>query len=85
MDTAIYQKGQQIVDEDRVSILDETAKAIYLEVEGSTDTYGIRLQRDHTFSCTCPFATLKGLPKGALCSHVLACLIYVSGLDPEER
>ncbi len=81
MDTAIYRKAREIVDDDRVAIQDETAKAIYLEVEGSTDTYGIRLQRDHTFSCTCPFATLKGLPKGALCSHVLAALIYVTTLD----
>lgn len=81
MDTSIYQKAREIVDEGRVTIQDETTKAIYLEVEGTTDTYGVRLHRDHTFSCTCPFATLQGLPKGALCSHAVACLIHVSQLD----
>lgn len=84
MDRAIYRKGHKIVGEDRVRLVDETDKALYLEVEGTHDTYGVRLERDHTFSCTCPFATMRGLPKGALCSHVVACLLYVSQLDDED-
>jgi uncharacterized Zn finger protein len=78
LETAVYEKAREIVDEGRVELLEETQQRIYLKVEGSTDTYSIRLESDHTFSCTCPYATLKGLPKGAVCSHSLAALVYLT-------
>jgi hypothetical protein len=41
------------------------------------------MESDHTFSCTCPYATLKGLPRGALCSHALAAMVYLVEHDPD--
>lgn len=78
VERSVYEKAREIVDDGRVTLTDETKKAIYLEVKGTSDTYGVRLQRDHTFACTCPFATLKGLPKGALCSHAVAAILFVA-------
>lgn len=85
----MYAKAREIVDEGRVEVTDESDKRLYLEVEGSTDTYGVRVESDHTFACTCPYATLKGLPRGALCSHALAAIVYLvevegRNLDEEE-
>lgn len=77
----MYEKARSLVDEGRVHLQEETKKRVYLEVEGSHDTYGVRLESDHTFACTCPYATMRGLPKGALCSHVLAALAYLAGKD----
>lgn len=77
----MYEKARQLVAEDRVTLEEETAKRVYLEVEGSHDTYGVRLESDHSFSCTCPYATMRGLPKGALCSHVLAALVHLTDGD----
>lgn len=74
----MYEKARTLVDEGRVTLQEETDKRVYLEIEGSHDTYGVRLESDHSFSCTCPYATLRGLPKGALCSHVLAALAYLT-------
>lgn len=82
MDRAIYEKARQIVEEKRVRLTDETDKRMYLEVEGQHDTYGVRMESDHTFACTCPYATLRGLPKGALCSHALAAMVFLAQEDP---
>lgn len=73
----MYEKAREIVDQGLVEVVDESDKRVFLEVEGSSDTYGVRVESDHTFACTCPYATLKGLPKGALCSHALAALVYL--------
>jgi hypothetical protein len=75
----MYEKARRLVDENRVQVTEETDKRVYLEVEGSHDTYGVRLESNHTFSCTCPFATMRGIPQGALCSHVLAALVHLAG------
>lgn len=77
----MYEKARRIVDEGRVELKEETGKRVYLEIQGTTDTYGVRLESDHTYACTCPFATLQGLPKGALCSHALAALLYLCEQD----
>ncbi len=74
----MYEKARTLVEEERVELVDETSKRAYLEVEGSQDTYGVRLERDHTFSCTCPYATMRGIPQGALCSHALAAILHVA-------
>jgi uncharacterized Zn finger protein len=84
MDRSMYEKAREIVDEGRVEVTDETDKRLYLEVEGSTDTYGVRMESDHTFACTCPYATLKGLPRGALCSHALAAFVYLVEQTDDE-
>lgn len=81
MDHAMYRKARRLVDEDRVTLVEEADKRVYLEVEGSHDTYGVRLESDHTFSCTCPFATMRGIPQGALCSHALAAMVLLTRED----
>lgn len=80
----MYEKAREIVDNGRVTKLEETGRRTYLEVEGTNDTYSIRVESDHTYACTCPYATLKGLPKGALCSHALAALVYLTENVDEE-
>lgn len=74
----MYEKARGLVEEGRVELVDETPKRAYLEVEGSQDSYGVRLESDHTFSCTCPYATMRGIPQGALCSHALAAMLHLS-------
>ncbi len=74
----MYEKARGLVDEDRVRLADETDKRAYLEVQGTQDTYGVRLESDHTFSCTCPYATMRGIPQGALCSHALAAMLFLA-------
>ncbi|MGH2670285.1 MAG: hypothetical protein ACRDH5_14410 [bacterium] len=61
-----------------MSVEEETEKAIYLLVRGDHDAYKVRIARDHTFSCTCPYATMHGIPKGALCSHAVAAIVHLS-------
>lgn len=85
MEHGMYEKARRLVDEDRVRLVDETDKRAYLEVEGSQDTYGIRVESDHTFSCTCPYATMRGIPQGALCSHVLAALAFLTDEESPWR
>ncbi|MDX1611740.1 MAG: SWIM zinc finger family protein [Candidatus Thermoplasmatota archaeon] len=77
LDRAIYDKAKRLVDAGEVTIEDETAKAIYLAVAGTKEAHKVRIMRDHTIACTCPFATLKGLKKGALCSHAVAAILHV--------
>lgn len=81
VDHSMYEKARQLVSDGRVTVQEETKKRIYLEVEGSHDTYGVRLESDHTFACTCPYATMRGLPKGALCSHVLAAILHLADAE----
>lgn len=77
----MYEKARSLVEEGRVTLQEETDKRVYLEVEGTHDTYGVRVASDHTFSCTCPYATMRGIPKGALCSHVLAGMLLLADAD----
>lgn len=78
VDRALYLKARDLADGGRVSIDEDTDRSIYLTVQGEHDVYKVRLNRDHTFACTCPYATLRGLPKGALCSHVVAAILFTS-------
>lgn len=78
MERALYEKAALLVRDGRVSVREETDKAVYLVVRGEHDEYQVRLERDHTFSCTCPYATMKGIAKGALCSHAAAAIVFVA-------
>lgn len=78
MDKGVYRKARELVDQGRVSLEDETDKRLYLLVRGASDTHKVRLEADHTFACTCPYATMRGIARGAVCSHVVAALLWVS-------
>ena len=78
MDRALYEKAATLVRDGRVTVREETEKAIYLVVRGEHDAYEVRLMRDHSFSCTCPYATMQGIAKGSLCSHTAAAILFVA-------
>ena len=81
MERTLYKKALGLATGGRVAIEEETDKAVYFAVRGESDEHKVRVQRDHTVSCTCPYFSLRGVTKGAHCSHVIAALLVLSGVE----
>lgn len=76
--TRIFSKGLAIFESGKVVTDGETERAAYFIVEGEHEKYKVRMASDGTFGCTCMRGTLHGSSKGAICSHVIAAIIYLA-------
>lgn len=83
MDVSVFDKGAKLWRQHRVNLEDETETVRYYSVWGEHGEYKVRLASDRTFNCTCPFGTLKGGARGAVCSHVVAALLHAAVGDAE--
>jgi len=77
LNTRIFAKGLAIFESGNVVHDGETEGAIYFLVEGEHEKYKVRIASDGTFGCTCMRGTLHGSSKGAICSHVIAAMLYL--------
>lgn len=78
MNESIYAKGRRLAIAGGVEVTDDTSRALYFRVRGDHEVHYVRLMRDNTFNCTCPWGSLKGAASGAMCSHVVAAVIRAS-------
>lgn len=70
----IYQKGIRLLLDKQVK-LDVAKRAWYYKVTGDNENHDVMLKSDNTFNCTCMWGSLQGTTEGALCSHVIACVV----------
>lgn len=80
----IFLKGLNLYEEGRVRIDVETDNAIYLIVEGENKMYDVRLMKDGTFNCTCARGSLQGARYGAMCSHIIASVLFIAHSEDQE-
>lgn len=78
LNTRIFAKGLAIYESGKVVHDGETDRTAYFIVEGEHERYKTRIASDGTFGCTCMRGTLHGSSKGAICSHVIAAIIYLA-------
>ena len=78
LNTRIFAKGLAIFKSGKVVHDGETERVIYFIVEGEHEKHKVRVVSDGTFGCTCMRGTLHGSSKGAICSHVIAAIIYLA-------
>lgn len=78
VDVGIFDKGAKLWRQRRITLEDETESVRYYAVWGSSGEYKVRLSSDRTTNCTCPFGTMKGSTRGAICSHVIATILHAS-------
>jgi len=78
LNTRIFAKGLAIFESGKVQHDGETERTAYFIVEGEHEKYKLRIASDGTFSCTCMRGTLHGSSKGAVCSHVIAVVLYLA-------
>lgn len=76
--TRIFAKGLAIYESGGVIPDGETEKTAYFRVEGEHEQYRVRIASDGTFGCTCMRGTLSGASKGAVCSHIVAAILYLA-------
>ena len=78
MDVSLFDKGAQLWKQRRVVLEDETENVRYYAVWGASGEYKVRLSSDRTMNCTCPFGSLKGATRGAVCSHLIAAILHTA-------
>lgn len=83
--TRIFAKGLAIFESGKVQHDGETERAAYFVVEGEHEKYSVRMASDGTFGCTCMRGTLHGSSKGAICSHVIAVILYLAERSKGRR
>lgn len=84
LNTRIFNKGKSIYESEKVVSNGESERAAYFIVTGDTEKYNVRIASNGTFSCTCMRGTLHGSTKGAICSHVVAAILYLANRDEIE-
>ncbi|HEV8360378.1 MAG TPA: hypothetical protein VGR28_08000 [Candidatus Thermoplasmatota archaeon] len=82
MSEDIYRKGLRLALQGHVELDVAEAKAAYYRVRGDTETHDVRLEASNAFSCTCMWGALHAAKDGALCSHVVAAVVF-RGLQGE--
>ncbi len=80
----IFLKGFSLYEESRVRMDVETENAIYLIVKGEKKTYDVRLMKDGTLNCTCARGSLQGVRYGAMCSHIIASILFITHSKAQE-
>lgn len=80
----IFLKGLNLYEESKVRMDVETENAIYLIVEGENEMYDVRLMKDGTFNCTCARGSLQGVCYGAMCSHIIASILFITHSEAQE-
>jgi len=78
LNTRIFSKAMAMFQSGKVQPDGETERTAYFLVEGEHEKYKVRIASDGTFGCTCMRGTLHGSSKGAMCSHVIAAVIYLA-------
>ena len=78
LNTRIFAKGLAIFESGKVQPDGETERTAYFIVEGEHEKYKVRIASDGTLGCTCMRGTLHGSSKGAICSHVIAAILYLA-------
>jgi hypothetical protein len=72
----IYRKGLRLALDGRVELDVAELRASYYRVRGDSETHDVRLEASNAFNCTCTWGSLHGARDGALCSHVVAAVVY---------
>jgi hypothetical protein len=72
----IYRKGLRLALQGQVELDASGERASYYRVRGDTETHDVRLEASNSFSCTCMWGTLHAAKDGALCSHVVAAIVW---------
>jgi len=85
LNTRIFAKGLAIFESGKVVHDGETERTAYFIVEGEHEKYKVRVASDGTFGCTCMRGTLQGSSKGAICSHVIAVIMYLADRSKAKR
>lgn len=85
INTKIFSKGLWLFEQGRVFPEGETENSAYFAVQGEHENYKVRISSNGTFNCTCMRGTLHGSTKGAICSHIVATILYLADRSRTER
>lgn len=85
LNTRIFAKGRAIYAAGKVVPDGETERTAYFVVEGEHEKYKVRIASDGTFGCTCMRGSLQGPSKGAVCSHIIAAIIFLAERSREKE
>lgn len=72
----IYRKGLRLALDGKVELDTAEPRASYYRVKGDTETHDVRLEASNAFNCTCMWGSLHAAKDGALCSHVVAAVVW---------
>ena len=85
--TIIFKKARKLLDENRISIVQQTANKVLFRVD-SNETHYVVIKQNHavTYECDCEFYLRKAREgRNVMCSHVLACLIFMFNQIKKEK
>ena len=80
----IYRKGLRLALLGHVELDVAEERASYYRVRGDTETHDVRLEASNSFNCTCTWGSLHAARDGALCSHVVAAIVFRALRDDAE-